>query len=73
MQSSRKPIPPGHELEKVADLADTTLQTVRNYLLCGPGKPRIAARIAAALAELGYLPDGSRAADRSVPPVGQDL
>jgi hypothetical protein len=57
MQNSTNtnPIPPGHVLEKIADRAATTVPTVRNYLRGGTSKPRIAARIDAALAELGIL------------------
>ena len=47
-------LPPGHELERVAARANTTVQTVRNYIRRKPGKPRIAARVRLALIELGF-------------------
>ncbi len=55
MDKPNKPIPPGHELEKIANRAATTVPTVRNYLRGAPGKPRIAARVRAALLDMGLV------------------
>lgn len=60
MESNAKALPPGHELERIAQLASTTVPTVRNYLKGAPGKPRISARIQNALRELGFV-DTSKA------------
>ena len=62
-KTNQKPIPPWHELERVAALALTTVPTVRNYLLGAPGKSRIAARVKAALLELGF--EDSRPAQKT--------
>ena len=59
-ESKLPSLPPAHELERVAQLANTTVPTVRKHLRGGTGKPRIAARIQAALIALGFATGGER-------------
>ena len=73
MISAQMQMPPGHELEEVARRAATTVPTVRRFFRGEPGKPRIDARIIAALRELGggllLGPSSPPPTARAVPPA----